>query len=99
MVAARALPVMAGLNARTPAADGRTTESPSRLRLTILIWAAVYPLLTALLFLAGPLLEGLPLPLRTLPATLVLVPTLTYVILPLAHRHLHDWLRGSRRPR
>lgn len=48
------------------------------LRRLFVTWLAVYLLVTSLMFVAGPLLSGLPLMLRTLVLTLILVPVLRY---------------------
>jgi antibiotic biosynthesis monooxygenase (ABM) superfamily enzyme len=67
----------------------------SRSRLTLVTWTAVYPLLTAMLFIGDPLFGGWPLPMRTLIVSAVLVPTLTCVIMPTAQRRLRRWLHTS----
>ena len=70
--------------------------APNRFRLSIVVWASVYVLLTTILLIADPLIHGWPLPLRTMFATLLVVPSLTYVILPTAHKRLGTWLHGGR---
>ena len=72
------------------------TSGANRFRLTIVVWSAVYVLLTTILVIAEPLVHDWPLPLRTMFATLLVVPTLTYVILPTAHKRLSAWLHGGR---
>jgi antibiotic biosynthesis monooxygenase (ABM) superfamily enzyme len=72
---------------------------PNRFRLTLVVWSAVYVLLTSLLLLLDPLIHGWPLPLRTMFATALVVPTLTYGILPTAHKRLAGWLHGGGRNR
>ena len=69
---------------------------PNRFRLTVVVWSAVYVLLTTILVLMEPLIHGWPLPLRTMFATLIVVPSLTYGILPQAHKRLGRWLHGGR---
>ena len=85
--------------------DDRTTaglvpeaaqSKPNRFRLTVVVWSSVYVLLTSFLLLMDPLIHGWPLPLRTMVATLLIVPTLTYGILPTAHKRLATWLHGGR---
>jgi antibiotic biosynthesis monooxygenase (ABM) superfamily enzyme len=51
-------------------------------------WLAVYPLITAVLALAEPLLRDAPLPVQTLVLTAVVVPIAVYAAVPLLLRLL-----------
>ena len=53
---------------------------PSRAELAIVTWLIAYPLITAMLAAGGPALAALPLALRTLVITLVLVPVLSLAV-------------------
>jgi uncharacterized protein len=66
--------------------------SPPRYKMALLTWAAAFPLLTAANVLFGPVLAALPLPLRTLLLTGLLVTLLTYVIMPRLSRWCANWL-------
>jgi antibiotic biosynthesis monooxygenase (ABM) superfamily enzyme len=66
--------------------------APPRFKMALLTWAAAFPLLTALNVLFGPQLAALPLPVRTLLLTGLLVGLLTYVIMPHLTRWCADWL-------
>lgn len=57
-----------------------------------LTWLAIYPVITLIFILFGNLLIQLPLALRTLVLTLILVPLLSYVLLPLLFRIFAKWL-------
>ncbi|MBX2925727.1 MAG: NAD-dependent epimerase/dehydratase family protein [Chitinophagaceae bacterium] len=59
---------------------------------TFLTWLAIYPIITILLWLFGEYLLQIPLPLRTLVLTLVLVPLLSYVVLPFYNKIFSKWL-------
>ncbi|WP_423737993.1 hypothetical protein [Chitinophaga caseinilytica] len=48
----------------------------------VLIWLAIYPLITLLLFVLGGHIERFPLPLKTGILTIIAVPIVYYVILP-----------------
>ncbi|RPH31712.1 MAG: hypothetical protein EHM90_07035 [Chloroflexi bacterium] len=61
----------------------------------MITWLAVYPALTATLAMLGPLMETWPLPMRTLLVTLLLVPVVVYVIVPLLNRVFRGWLFPS----
>lgn len=56
----------------------------------------IYPVVTALLWLLGPLLDGLPLPVVTLVLTLVLVSLMSYVVMPRLTRAFGGWLSRCR---
>jgi antibiotic biosynthesis monooxygenase (ABM) superfamily enzyme len=55
-------------------------------------WPAISPALTVLLALLGPVLAPLPLFLRTLVVTAVLVPILVYLVVPGTQRLFAGWL-------
>jgi antibiotic biosynthesis monooxygenase (ABM) superfamily enzyme len=58
-----------------------------------MVWLAIYPALTLVLWLAGPTIRDWPVALRTLALTLVLVPLMVYVLIPALQRLLGPWLR------
>lgn len=60
----------------------------TRLRLAVKIWIAIYPSITLVLFLFESQLVILPLYLRTLVLTVILVPWMIFVLLPLMDRGL-----------
>ena len=65
---------------------------PPRYKQAIVVWLAIYPTITVILLLLGPTLERLPIPLRTLALTALLVPLMVYVLVPALNRLLHRWL-------
>ncbi|WP_371649377.1 MULTISPECIES: hypothetical protein [unclassified Streptomyces] len=65
------------MSAHTPAA------APSIHRRAVITWLAVYPTITAVLGLLGPTTADLPLLLRTLILTAIVVPVAAYVLIPL----------------
>jgi antibiotic biosynthesis monooxygenase (ABM) superfamily enzyme len=73
----------------------RSRTGPPRWKFAILVWLAIYPALTLLLWIAGPEIRSWPLPLRTLALTVILVPSMVYVLLPALQRLLAWWLRPS----
>ncbi|WP_129841605.1 hypothetical protein [Streptomyces sp. RFCAC02] len=60
----------------TPAA------APSAHRRALITWLAVYPTITLTLGALGPSTAGLPLPVRTLILTAIVVPLAAYVLIP-----------------
>jgi len=75
------------------------TAAPPTCRLprhkqAVLSWLAIYPSITLALWLLQPLgLEQLPLPVRTLALTVLLVPAMVYVLMPALAHVLRSWLR------
>jgi antibiotic biosynthesis monooxygenase (ABM) superfamily enzyme len=74
------------------AAAPRRAGPPPRHRFALLVWIAIYPTITLLLELGGPLINDWPLPLRTLALTAVAVPLMVFVLLPALQRALGGWL-------
>ncbi len=58
----------------------------ARHRNAALTWLVVYPLITVLQFALEPLVQGLPMPARTLVLTLIMVPLMAYLAMPAALR-------------
>jgi antibiotic biosynthesis monooxygenase (ABM) superfamily enzyme len=65
---------------------------PSKHKTALLIWLAIYPTINLIMWLLGDFLGSLPLPLRTLVMTLILVPLMVYVLLPLVNKAFRNWL-------
>ncbi len=61
-------------------------------KLAILIWIAIYPTITILFYVLGPYLMPLPIPLRTLCFTLILVPLMVFVLIPTLMKLFSKWL-------
>ncbi|MEM9327997.1 MAG: hypothetical protein AAGA85_20190 [Bacteroidota bacterium] len=53
-----------------------------KLRNTVIVWVAIYPAITGLSWLFGDALGALPLAVRTLILTAILVPLMVYVLIP-----------------
>ncbi|MEM8906202.1 MAG: hypothetical protein AAGD05_00020 [Bacteroidota bacterium] len=73
-------------NTSTPA------SAPPKYKIALLTWIAIYPLITAILLVFGESLAQLPVPLRTLVLTMVLVPLMVYWAVPLLRRCFARWL-------
>jgi antibiotic biosynthesis monooxygenase (ABM) superfamily enzyme len=70
---------------------------PARWKTAVVVWLAIYPVLTFVLWLAGLTIRNWPVALRTLVLTVVIVPLMVYVLIPTIQRVLAPWLRpGSR---
>lgn len=68
-------------------------KTPPKYKTAIIIWLAIYPLITVILWLFGPTLMEIPLMLRTLLLTGVLVPTMVYVAIPGLQKVFRKWLQ------
>lgn len=65
---------------------------PPRWKMAVVTWIGVYPLITLLLVVLGPLILGLPIPVVTLILSVTLVSVLTFVVMPLLVRAFGPWL-------
>ncbi|HET7478466.1 MAG TPA: antibiotic biosynthesis monooxygenase [Rubrobacteraceae bacterium] len=66
--------------------------SPPRYKMAIVTWLAVFPTVLVIFTIFGPLLNLLPMALRTLVFTLTMVSLMTYVIMPRMTRLFSFWL-------
>jgi antibiotic biosynthesis monooxygenase (ABM) superfamily enzyme len=65
---------------------------PPRYKMAILAWIAIFPLITLMVILLGPLLEGLSVIPRLAITTAVTVPIMTWLVMPRVTRLLRGWL-------
>ncbi|MEU2564440.1 hypothetical protein ABZ626_34685 [Streptomyces longispororuber] len=66
-----------------PASTPATPAPPSVHRRALITWLAVYPTITVALGVLGPATAHLPLLLRTLILTAIVVPVAAYALIPL----------------
>ena len=64
--------------------------------MAVLIWLGIYPLITLVLWAVSPIIAPLPLPLKTLCLTLLVVPVMVWGMLPMLQKVLKNWLYGDR---
>jgi antibiotic biosynthesis monooxygenase (ABM) superfamily enzyme len=69
--------------------------TPPRYKMFLLTWLAIYPLITAILWLFSSFLALFPLPLRTLILTGVLVYLMTYIVMPKLMKLFYRWLNSN----
>ena len=67
-------------------------KRPLRYKLFLLTWLAIYPLITVILHFFGKYLNLLPLLIRTLLLTGVLVYLMTYWVMPMLMKLFRNWL-------
>jgi antibiotic biosynthesis monooxygenase (ABM) superfamily enzyme len=69
-------------------------KPPKKWKMAIVIWLAIYPLITSVFFLFGKQISQIQvLPLRTLAMTLVLVPVMVFILMPAITKLLSGWLK------
>jgi uncharacterized protein len=69
---------------------------PPPYKMALLTWITIFPLITAIVAITGPLLEGLPLAARLGITTALTVPLMTWVVMPRVTRLLRGWLYPDR---
>lgn len=68
-------------------------NQPKKWKMVIVIWLAIFPLVNCIFYFFGDLLTSIHfLPLRTLVLTLVLIPIMVYVLIPIITKLLANWL-------
>lgn len=65
---------------------------PPRWKTALLIWLGIYPTVTLVSWIIGVYATDLPLPLRTLCLTVIVVPIMVWVMMPVLQKALHRWL-------
>ena len=91
----REIQTITGLEAWFTLPDCAINVHPPKYKMALLVWLGVFSLVTLLSYLIGPLIEDLPLIPRTFVLTIIVVPTLTYLVLPLLTRLFSRWLYPS----
>ncbi|MCX6230383.1 MAG: hypothetical protein NTZ33_02455 [Bacteroidetes bacterium] len=61
-------------------------------KMAIIVWMAIYPLITFIFLVFGKEILLIPPPFRTLPLTLVVVPTMVFVLIPFLTKLFNKWL-------
>jgi antibiotic biosynthesis monooxygenase (ABM) superfamily enzyme len=70
---------------------------PPPYKMALLTWITIFPLITAIVAITGPLLEELPLAARLGITTALTVPLMTWVVMPRVTRLLRGWLYPDHR--
>lgn len=70
-------------------------KPPKKWKMAIVIWLAIYPLITTVFVVFGKYLMQIEiLPLRTLLITLTLVPIMVFILIPILQKLLANWLKN-----
>ncbi len=77
-----------------PNADAAARPAmPPRWKAVVVVWLAIYPSITLILWLGGPTIQDLPVAVRTLVITAAVVPLMVFLLIPVVQRLLAPWLR------
>jgi antibiotic biosynthesis monooxygenase (ABM) superfamily enzyme len=68
------------------------TPPPPPYKMAVVTWITIFPLITGLIVVLGPLLKDLPLVPRLAITTAITVPLMTWVVMPRVTRLLRRWL-------
>lgn len=67
-------------------------KQPPKYKTAILIWIAIYPSVNLIFYFLGDWLSTLPRLVSTLVLTIILVPLMVFVLLPLLQKIFKNWL-------
>ena len=68
---------------------------PPRWKMALTTWLAIYPLVVLLSYALGPWFGAAPIPVRALALTAILIPLMTWLVMPVLTRLLRPWLASS----
>jgi antibiotic biosynthesis monooxygenase (ABM) superfamily enzyme len=91
--------VLTGLETWFTLPGGTESRPPPAWKMTLVTWAAIFPLITLVVVAITPLIERLPLVVRLAVTTAITVPLMTWIVMPRLTRLLRGWLypvRGLR---
>jgi hypothetical protein len=83
---------LSGLETWFSLPGGGIVTPPARYKMALVTWIAVFPLATLLQYLSMPVLGDVPAAIRALAMTALLVPLMTYVVMPRMTRLFRRWL-------
>lgn len=75
-----------------PAHADAPVHPPPRYKMALVTWVALYPIINVLTVAIGPYLAPLPQLLRSLVMTAIMIPLMTYVVMPRLTRLFAGWL-------
>jgi antibiotic biosynthesis monooxygenase (ABM) superfamily enzyme len=67
-------------------------QQPKKWKMAILVWLIIYPTISIISFLLGGWLIQFPLLIRTLIMSLILVPFMIFVAMPVLNSVFKNWL-------
>ena len=61
-------------------------------KMALLTWIGLWPVVTLMMWTVRPLIADLPVPLQTLLMTAIIVPLMTWALMPMLTRVFRGWL-------
>jgi uncharacterized protein len=83
---------LSGLETWFTLPGGGPIVPPPRYKMMLVTWLAVFPLLTAFNYAFQPVFQGMPIWLRVLVGTALVIPLMTYLVMPRMTRLFKAWL-------
>ncbi len=70
------------------------TKKPPQWKMAVVIWLGIYPTITVVLATIGKFILPLDIPIfvKTLPITLIVVPLMVFLVLPFLHKVFGKWM-------
>ncbi len=90
------LQVLTGLETWFTLSPDKPIVPPPRYKMAIVTWLAIFPLITLISSATAPIFGDLPIVVHVLAVTTVVVPLMTYVIMPRMTRLFRRWLYPTR---
>ena len=84
--------IVTGLETWFTLPDRPGTSPPPPYKMALVTWMTIFPLITLVVFVLGPLITGLALVPRLAVTTAVTVPVMTWLVMPRVTRLLRGWL-------
>ena len=66
---------------------------PKKWKLALLIWLFIFPVFAVLSKSLGPYMSQMPVLLQNLIVSIILVPFMVWICIPIIHRKFFKWLR------
>ncbi|TAF32125.1 MAG: hypothetical protein EAZ57_10015 [Cytophagales bacterium] len=67
-------------------------QQPKKWKMALLVWAIIYPTISAITLLLGGWLSTLPVLARTFVMSSLLVPFMIFIAMPFLSKQFHSWL-------
>ena len=92
MAEAPRIELLTGLETWFNLPDRKAIVPPPKHKMAVVIWLSIFPLTLIINYLIAPYLGNFPLWLQVLISTLIMVPTMTYFLMPQMTRLFGRWL-------
>lgn len=67
-------------------------NNPPKWKMAIIVWLAIYPLITVIFYIFNNQIQLIHPMLRTLAITVVVVPIMVFILIPTYTKFFKDWL-------